>query len=70
MLYLFICNIISLLLDSVVKIGNDYYSQIFLEECKYTVKKKKVIDAINEELNLDESDDESDNDQSSESDES
>ena len=58
-----------MLLDSVVKIDNDYYPQIFLEECKYAVKKKKIIKTINEELNLDESNDESDNDKSIESDE-
>ena len=48
-----------LLLNSVGKIKK--YPQISLEECKYRVKKKNIIDAINEELNLDESDnDESD----------
>ena len=58
-----------ILLDSLVKIDNDYYPQIFVEECKYAVKKKKIMNTINEELNLDESDDESDNDKSNESDE-
>ena len=48
-----------ILLDSVVKIDNDYYPQIFLKECKYAVKKKKVINTNNGELNLDEPDDES-----------
>ena len=33
------------------------------------MRKKKIINAINEELNLDESDDKSDNDKSNESDE-
>ena len=28
-----------ILLDSVIKTDNDYYPQIFLEECKYAVKK-------------------------------
>ena len=50
------------LLDSVVKIDNDYYPQIYLEECKYAVKNKKIMNTINEELNLDESDDESNED--------
>ena len=45
-----------ILLDSFVKIDNDYHPQIFLEECKYAVKKKKIINAINEELNSDEPD--------------
>ena len=52
-----------------VKIDNNYYPQIFLEECKYAVKKKKIRNIINDELNLDESDDASDNDKSNESDE-
>ena len=43
-----------------------YYPQILLE-CKYALKKKKIINAINNELKLDESDDESDNDKSNES---
>ena len=43
---------------------------IFLEECKYVIKKKKIINSINEELNLDESEDESDDDKSKESNES
>ena len=45
----------AILLHSVFKIGKYYYPQIFLEECKYAVKKKKIMNAINEELNLDES---------------
>ena len=56
-----------ILLDSVVKIENDYCPQVFLTECKYTVKKKKIMNTVNEELNLDESDDGSDNDKSNES---
>ena len=46
-----------ILQDSVVIIDKKYYPQIFLEECKYTVEKKKIINVINEEINLDESDD-------------
>ena len=57
----------AILLDSVVKIDHDYYPQIFLEECKYVVKKKKIMNTINEELDLDESDE--DDNKSDESDE-
>ena len=57
-----------ILLDFVIKTDNDYYPQIFLEECKYAAKKKKIINTINKELDLHESDDESDNDKSNESD--
>ena len=54
------CTCLSvILLDSVIKIDYDYYSQIPLGECKYPVKLKN---AINEELNLDESDHETNND--------
>ena len=58
-----------ILLDSVVKTGNGFYPQIFLEECKYAVKKKKIMNTINQELDLDESDEASDNDKSNESNE-
>ena len=61
MLCLFIYNIIRF----VVKIDYDYYPQMFLEECKYAVRKKKTMNTINVKLNLDESDD----DKSNESDE-
>ena len=64
------CTYLSLrLIDSVVKIDNNYYPQICLEESRYAVKKKKIINSVNEELNLDESDDDSNNDKFSESDE-
>ena len=55
-----------ILLDSVLKINNYYYT---LEESKYAVKKKKITNTIDEELDLDTSDDESDKDKSNESDE-
>ena len=64
------CTCLTLiLLHSVIKTDNNYYPQMFLEESKYAVKKKKVMNTINEELDLDESDDESENDKSNESDE-
>ena len=59
-----------ILLDSVVIVDKKYYSQIFLKECKYGVKKKKIINSNNEKLNLNESDDdESEDNKSNESDE-
>ena len=64
------CACLSLiLLDSVAIVDKKYYPRIFLEECKYEVKKKKIINSINKELNLHESDAESDDDKSNESDE-
>ena len=47
-----------ILLDSTfVNSNKEYYSQIFLKECKYTVRNKKIMNTINEEVELDESDD-------------
>ena len=51
----------SVILNSVVNLDKKYYPQIF--------SKKKIMNVINEELNLDKSGDESDNDKSNESDE-
>ena len=37
------CILLSVkLIDSVFKIGNDYYPQVFLEEFKHIVKVKRV----------------------------
>ena len=59
-----------ILLDSLIIVDKKYYSQIFLKECKYGVKKKKIINSNNEKLNLNESDDdESEDNKSNESDE-
>ena len=38
------CVCLSLtLIGSIFKIGKKYYSQVFLEECKYTIKDKKYF---------------------------
>ena len=34
------------LIDSVFRTGKDYYPQVFLEECKYVVKEKKIPNYI------------------------
>ena len=53
-----------ILLDSIfVNSDKEYYPQMFLEECKYEIKNKKIVNSINEDLDLSdsgESDDESD----------
>ena len=42
------CTCLSVIsLDCIVNLHKKYYPQIFLEECKYPVKKKKIINAIN-----------------------
>ena len=49
------------LLDSIFdNLDKEYYRQVLLEECKYTIKNKKIVKTINEDLELSESD-ESDN---------
>ena len=45
-----------------VNSDKELYQQIFLEELKNSIKKKKVTYTINEELRLDKSDNESDDD--------
>ena len=48
-----------ILLDSIfVNSNKEYYPQILLEECKYAIKNKKIVNTINEDLELSESDDE------------
>ena len=45
------CNCLSLImLDSVIKVNKEYYSQTLLEECKYERKKTKMENLINEDL--------------------
>ena len=46
-----------ILLDSIVNGDKKYHPQILLKECKYAIKKKMIMNTINEELKLDESDD-------------
>ena len=55
------CTCLSvMLLDSIFLNSDKYYPQIFLEESKYAIKKKKIMNTINEVLELSESGDEFD----------
>ena len=59
-------NCLSLImLDSVIRANKKkYYPQTFLEQCKYVIRKNKMENLINDDLDLsssDESDNESDN---------
>ena len=59
------------MLDSVIKVNKMYYLQTLLEECKYAVRKNKMENLINDDLDLsssDQSDNESDNGSDNESD--
>ena len=41
-----------ILIDSIIRIGNEYYSQVFLEECEYVVKEKKVPEYITDTIEI------------------
>ena len=58
---LMLISVISLV-SIFVNSNKEYYLQIFLDECIYihSIKDRKIINTINEELKLNESDDESD----------
>ena len=53
-----------IMLDSVIRVNKKYYPQTLLEECKYVIRKNKIENLINYDLDLnssDESDNQSDN---------
>ena len=49
------------MLDSIIRVSEKYYPQTLLEECKYEIKKSKMQNHINDDLNLSLSEDETDN---------
>ena len=52
------------MLGSVIRVNKKYYPQTLLGECKYVIRKNKMENFINDDLDLsssDESDNESDN---------
>ena len=51
------------MLDSAIRANKKYYPQTLLEECKYEIKKNKMENLINDDLDSSSSD-ESDNDES------
>ena len=55
----FICRSVALI-DSVFKMGKNYYSQVFLEEYKYTAKEEEVTRHFAENLEISSDSDESD----------
>ena len=40
------------MLDSVIRVNKKYYPQTLLEECKYAVRKNKMENFINDDLDL------------------
>ena len=60
-----------IMLDSVVRVNKKCYPKTLLEECKYVIRKNKMENIINDNLDLsssDESDNESDNEPDNETD--
>ena len=58
-----------IMLDSVIRVNKKYYPQKLLEECKYVIRKNKIENLIQDDLDLslsDESDNESDNESNNE----
>ena len=49
-------------IDSVLKIDKKAYPQAYLEECKYKLKKRKIVSFIDSEIIDDDSDDDDDDD--------
>ena len=59
------------MLDSVIRVNKKYYAQILLEECKYVIRKNKMENLTNYDLDLsssDECDNETDNESDSDTD--
>ena len=60
-----------LIINNVIRVNKKYYPQTLLEECKYTIRKNKMDNLINDDLDLsssDESDTESDSESDNETD--
>ena len=55
-----------IMLHSVIRVSKKYFPQTFLEECKYEIKKTKMENLINDDLDLSSSDDETDNESNDE----
>ena len=50
-----------IMLDFVIRVSKNYYPQTLLEECKYVIRKNKMENLINDDLDLSSSDNETDN---------
>ena len=55
-----------IILDSIIRVNKKYYPQTLLEECKYVIRKNKMKNRTNDDLDLTLSDEsEGDSDESS-----
>ena len=57
------------LIDSVFRVGKNYHSQMFLEECKYVVKEKKIPKYITDDREISSDDSDKENSDEEDSDE-
>ena len=60
-----------IILDSIIRANKRYYLQALLKQCKHVIKKNKMENLLNDDLDLslsDESDNESENEFDNESD--
>ena len=51
------------MIDSVFQSGKNYYPQVFLEECKYVVKQKKMSECITDDIKISSDSDKKDPDE-------
>ena len=58
----FVCLSV-ILIDSVFQSGKNYYPQVFLEECKYVVKQKKMSECITDDIKISSDSDKKDPDE-------
>ena len=56
------------MLDSLIRVSKKYYPQTLLEESKYEIKNNKLVNLINDDLDLSSSDNETDSDSDNEAD--
>ena len=56
-----------LILDSIIGVNKKCYPETLLEECKYEIKKTKIENLVNEDLEPSSSNDETENDSDNES---
>ena len=41
-----------ILINSVFRAGNNYYPQVFLEQCKYVIKDKKINNCVTDDVEI------------------
>ena len=44
--------IVEICIDSVLRVDKKNYPQVYLEQCKYKIKKRKLVDFLDDEVDL------------------